>query len=391
MHKSVFILLSAIVAISANSQELIGTLADEILSNNTELASFRLRNDAERTALKSNNNLADPEFEFGHQWGQDGIGNKWSVELSQSFEWPGVYSARSEANKATALTYDYLDQSKASEIRYSAMNLLVDIYYGKKQIDMISTMLVRIDSLMAVCRKGVSTGDISRLDLNKLKIERINVASRLNEAAVGYEAVVNELKGLNGGKSIGEIVDRLQAYSPVILQPIDNYMHKIQTNNPTIRYAQAMDNAEIANEKVVKRSRIPGFSIGLNHEYEMGDHFNGITFGLTLPLFSNRNKQSEIRTRRIALQSEIYHAETVASSEIRSAYEQIKALDDMINQYKTVLGDSDNLRLLDVALNAQHMTMLDYLLEYNYFIEAESQYIETCRQRDKQMNVLLRW
>lgn len=383
--------MAVAVSAIANSQNLIGDLAEEILGNNTELTATHQRNEAERAALKSNNNLSDPEIELGHQWGQGGIGTKWNVGISQSFEWPGVYSARREANEATSRSFDLLNQSKAVEIKQTAMDLLVDIYYGQKKIELLKGILGRIDSLTSVCRKGVATGDISRLDLNKLKIERITAAGRLSEATSSYSASVSELTGLNGGKSTDGIIERLSAYTPSTLHPIDKYLHSAQTNAPAIQYASALEKVEAANEKVLKRSRIPGFSFGVSHEYEMGEHFNGITLGLTLPIFSNRHKQAEIESRRIAIQSERYNAENSTTSEIRTAYGQIQDLDRLIGQYREVLSDSENLRLLDVALKAQHITMLDYLMEYNYFTDAETQLIETCRQRDRLMNVLQRW
>lgn len=388
------ILASFIVAMSsamAFAQTDIDLIVNEIMANNAELNSTRLRTSAEKAALASSNNLEDPEVEFSHQWGQNGIGNKWGIDVSQSFDWPGVYSARSKANAATSLAMDYLDDAKAFDVRYNVRTALIDVIYAQQKIDLLRRMVSHIDSIATVYSRGAETGDISRLDVNKLKIERIGANRRLNESTLEYMTAVGTLKGLNGGKDVSGLVERLDHFSHTGLLPQASYEDEALRNNPSVRYAEAMDQAESLNEKVLNHSRFPGLTIGYNHEYEMGDHFNGFKIGLTLPFFSNRHKAAEISSRRVALQAEQHNVETASLSEIRSVYGQIERLDKEMAQYGDVLSDGENMRLLNVALAAQHITLIDYLTEYNYFLDAQMSYIDICYQRELLMAKLTRY
>ncbi len=369
----------------------IDVIVNEIIANNTELNSTRMQTSAEKAALASSNNLEDPDVEFSHQWGQKGIGNKWGIDVSQSFDWPGVYSARSKANAATSLAMDYLNDAKAFDVRYNVRIALMDVIYARQKIDLFNQMVSRLDSMTAVYSRGAETGDVSRLDVNKLKIARINANRRLNEASIEYMTAIGTLKGLNGGKDVSGLVDRLDRFPNTALLPQATYENDALSNNPSVKYAAAMDQAELLNEKVLKRSRLPGLTIGYNHEYEMGDHFNGFKIGLTLPFFSNKHKAAEISSRRVALQAERNNVEIASLAEIRSIYGQIERLDNEMTQYRDVLSDGENMRLLNVALAAQHITLIDYLTEYNYFLDAQMSFIDIRYQRELLMAKLTRY
>ena len=100
--KRLFLYISIAAACSchaaADNNSAFEAKVSEILSNNPTLASRRANAEAESLNLRADNNLSDPELEFEHQWGTPSVGgNKWSVSVSQSFDWPGVYHNRAKA------------------------------------------------------------------------------------------------------------------------------------------------------------------------------------------------------------------------------------------------------------------------------------------------------
>lgn len=391
-NKSAFIIcISAITAISAIAQTDVDRIVDEILSNNPELKAVRFNVSADKYAVAASNNLEDTEVEFSHQWGQGGIGNKWGIDVAQSFDWPGVYGIRSKANEATMNAMDYLTESKVYDTRYAIRAAITDLIYARKKIDLLHQMASHIDSMTAVYSRNAEKGEVSRLDVNKLKIERMAANRRLNETSIEYLNSVEAIQKLNGDKSLPEYLDRLDTFISAELRPCTFYENEGIRNNPSIKYAATMERAESLNEKALKRSRFPGLTIGYNHEYEMGDHFNGFKIGLTLPIFSNRHKTEEIKERRMALKAEQSNANSVMLSEIRTAYSQIQRLDNEIRQYQEILNDGENLRLLTIALDARHITLLEYLTEYNYFIDAQLSLIDITYQREILMTKLTRY
>lgn len=138
-----------------------------------------------------------------------------------------------------------------------------------------------------------------------------------------------------------------------------------------------MAQAMASQAETVKASSFPGFSVGFTHEYEMGERFNGLTVGITLPIFSNRKKTAAARQSQAAFEAQSQQIATATNADIEADYAVATRLKSEIGQYRTVLDDSNNMRLLRKAFDSRHITLVDYLQQVNFFLEAEVDYIET--------------
>lgn len=381
--------LSNITAAGADNN--FNRIVSAIFSNNPDVYAARAESEAEKASLATENNLSDPEIEFDHQWGSQGIGNKWSIGISQSFEWPGVYHMRARQTQSSSMAINYLEKAKMSTLRLEITSGLINLIYDRQKLQLYESMLSRIDSLIDIYRRGAELGEISRLDINKLRIERIAANRRVNEAAIALTATTTNLTRLNGGNDCSALIETLDIYPCGDLAPREVYVRYAIINNPEIRYNTALGNAEQLREQTLRRSRFPGFSIGYSHDYEIGDHFNGIRIGLTLPLFSNRKKIAASTERQRMIQAENDAMEIAARAQISADYDCVIRLDREISQYKEVIDDDENKRLLGIALNAGQISLIDYFLQVNYFLEAHSDYIEIQRQRALAMARLRQW
>ena len=375
----------------AQTKDKFSDIVSEIEANNLVVSVSKQSINSEKADLSTINNLSDPEIEFSHQWGQKGIGNKWGIGISQSFEWPGVYQSRKKRISSEQMALEQIHRETIRKIRFEIRCSLIDIAYYKQLISITQSQMNRIDSLYSLYLKGASLGEISKLDINKLKIERIITSRQLNEAENAFKECVTKIVELNGGKDCSDIVSNISDFPNDELLSMDYYKSKSLLDDPTTAYRSHLSDAIKYQEQELKRSNIPGFSVGYNHDYELGEHFNGVSIGLTLPLFSNRHKTAAIEQRKLLLESEQIEAENSLKSTIETAYDQVLNLDREIGQYNSVLKDSDNVRLLDIALNSGHITLIEYLLEINYFIDAHKQLLEINRQRAINMSKLTQW
>lgn len=390
MKNKILTLLLSSFAIAANAELKIQPIIDSVLSHNSELSTMRTQIAAEKAAFASTNNLADPEVEFSHQWGQKGIGNKWGVEASQSFDWPGLYSARTRANEAAlqAMEAEYL--ARRNELAYEVRCAITDGAFAMKKVELIERRLQLYDSLQVVFQNGADKGEISILDVNKLKIERLRLKSRYDESWLSFEEAYAKLTTLAGGLAMND-VSEFSDYPEMQLLSSAVYIERAKASSPDLAYARSLNQAENVNLDVVKKSGLPGFTVGYTHEYEMGDHFNGFKVGVTLPLFSNRHKRAEIMARKEVIADRIRGKESEIEGEIKGDCRTVNALDREIAAYRDVLKSNDNPRLLKIAYEARHISLMDFLLEMNYFIEAEESLIDLQLRREQIMNRLLRY
>lgn len=367
------------------------SIVDNILANNPELHVQCLKTDADIKSIASENNFTDPQLDFSHQWGQNGVGNKWSVGVSQSFEWPGVYAIRARRMDADSEALRRFDDVKIVEMRLKITEALVNLIYQKKLVALNRRMVNRIDSMLTISNRGLELGDVSILDVNILRLERIEASRKLSEAITGLTDALATVNTLNGGCDCTKMIEDLADFPATPLHPLESYIESAAINNPVVRYNNALDRAETLRIKTIRRSFLPGFSIGYSHDYELGDHFNGLNIGLTLPIFSNRKKLPEVEARRLTLQAESDASRLQTESQITKDYKIILQLDNEIREYGKILDDNDNMRLLLKALNAGQISIIDYFDRAAYFLDAHAGYLELQRQRALAIERLSIW
>lgn len=390
MKNKILTLLLTSFAISANAELKIQPIIDSVLNHNSELSTMRARIAAEKASFASVNNLDDPEVEFSHQWGQKGIGNKWEIEASQSFDWPGLYTARTRAGNAALQAMDAEYSARRNELAYEVRCAITDGAFAIKKVKLIERQLELFDSLQVVVQNGADKGEISILDVNKLKIERLRLKSRYDESWLSFEEAYAKLTSLAGGMALNDVSDFTE-YPEMPLLSSTIYIERAKATSQDLAYSRALDQAENANLEVVKKSALPGFTVGYTHEYEMGDHFNGLKVGVTLPIFSNRHKRAEIVARKEVIADRIRGKEAEIEGEIKGDCRTVSSLDREIAAYRDVLRSNNNPRLLKIAYEARHISLMDFLLEMNYFIEAEESLIDLQLRREQIMNRLLRY
>ena len=209
----IFVLLSAAFvaqAVSAGYGEDYDAAIDSIVSNNRALAARRAALEGDRLSLAAENNLSDPDVEFEHQWGQGHIGNKWSVSVSQSFDWPGLYKRRTEVARSGADAFRLLYEAEAADLRLRVAMTLNDYVASCQRLSLANEVKNNLDSLYLKLSKAFEHGEATIIDMKKIRFERAEAISRLNDAVQAVDALKFELIGMNGGKYID-------------LSAIDNY------------------------------------------------------------------------------------------------------------------------------------------------------------------------
>lgn len=371
MKNKLYIAASLLILSCTQSHAItVDAVLDSIASNNLELRAAKAKADSKIAEIKSTNNLGDTEVEFEYLKGDNIDGNKYGFSLSQGFEWFGMYGARSKANKskAEAVKYEHLSQSLS--VLLDAKQLCMKIINANRKIKAQTEVYNNIKQLSDEYSKGFEHGEISILDINKLKIELLNVKQTLDRSKAERKALIEELTAINGNKAIAGI-ESLEVYPNQELSSIETYQEQVAALDPDCKANTAMLNSADKEVSMAKMGWLPKFSVGYKFANELGDRFNGVSVGMALPVFSNRNKVSVAKADKIA---ELYNQEssvTEKTAQIKADYSQAVYLKEQINSYSTVLSDSSNKEMLKKALNGGQITLLDYLLELRYFLEAQ--------------------
>lgn len=375
MKIRLFIIISIALSAFYSNALTINSVLDSIAVNNTELKARSAETQSKIAAIKATNNLGDTEIGFEYQKGDNIDGKKYGFSISQGFEWPGIYIARTKANKSqiSASEFEYL--SKKLEILLNAKQLCLKIINSNRKIKTQTEIYNNIKQLYDEYEKGFKHGEISILDINKLRIELLNVKQALHRSITERSSFIEMLTCLNGNNAISGI-ESVCSYPDQELHSIETYENHITTLDPEYNLNNAVLSSSEKEVSIAKMGWLPKFSVGYKYANELGDKFNGVDVGISLPIFSNRNNVSRAKAAKSAL---LYTSQDVLNSKIsqvKADYSQVVYLKEQVYSYNLVLSDSSNTEMLKKALNGGQITLLNYLMELRYFLDAQQSLLD---------------
>ena len=373
----IYILALAAGTLSVAAQSPFDTAVSEILSNNATLAARRASVEAESLNLKAENNLSDPEVEFEHQWGAHEVGNKWSVSVSQSFDWPGVYRSRAKVSTAQSQAIRLLYLAEESDMRLRVQSTLADYIAARNQLALATEISDNLSTIADKIALAYEHGEATILDRRKIDFERIDAANKADAARSLVESLKYELLTLNGGKYIS--LDGLNDFPAIAFKSEEYYLDRHEVSDPALLAETYLTEAARQSVSAASRNALPGFSLGYIHNVELGDHFNGLKVGLTLPIFSNRHRKAaaveEARARAISADQ----TALTVHNRVLADYAKARVLANRLSEYDSLFPDgrtSDYLELLRKSYEGGQMSLIVYLYEINYYTEARSRLID---------------
>lgn len=368
-----FLSLLPTVAFASDFDDVLNT----VMSNNLSIKYAVADNAASLEELKAENTLEAPEFSYENLWGAKGIGDKRNFSISQSFDWPGVYAARSEAIRKSETAMQYLRESAVLDTRMEIRTTLIDIINVRQRIATTQKVCDALAKMSEYYKKAVAEGNETRLDYNKAVIEHINSVRELKSLKSEQSLLLASLKALNGGKDVDSLADKLgYRYPRVKLESLRPDRETLRMKDPAVAASRAAIDAQKSLVKVEKRSLLPGFSVSYLHEWEMGDNFNGFSVSITLPFLTQRRKAKAAQMRLDAQSFEQEMNLIKIASELEGEYQTAYDLRELLREYRGVMDDDSNFELLKKALDAGQINFLTYMQELNYFLTARRDFLE---------------
>ena len=376
MKRQILSIAIALMALAPNIEaNNIDYVLQQIKLNNTQLKALNAEIEAQTADIKSSNNLSDPTIDGAYLFGVGSIGDKWELGVSQEFDWPGIYSARGKVNKARieALAQSYAQ--KQIQTFSEARNICLEIICLNRRIKFENNILANLDSLYDKSLKGLEYGEISILDTNKLKIERLGVTQSIAGNKALLQAKIKQLEGLNGNIPLNDVAS-LSDYPEQQLHSLDEYLSQMKASDPQLRQISSEIEASIKQASVTRMQNLPKFSLGYRHVNEIGDHFNGVGVGLSIPVFENRGKNKAAKAQAIASQLSFDDVISTRTAEITASHQKAVAVRQQLDGYRDALLKCNNIEILDKALYGGQISLINYLLELRYFIEAQNALID---------------
>ncbi|WP_308599763.1 TolC family protein [uncultured Dysgonomonas sp.] len=382
MKPIIYILLS-VLALSAQAQVSFDNVLKEIEMNNTTLKAYREKANADKIGNKTGINMANPEVEFGYLWGSpSGEGNRVDLNVTQSFDFPTAYRYKTQLSDGKNQQVDMIYDQQKVEILQQARLICVELVYQTKMNKILSDRLKQARELSDAYQKSFDQGNIDVLERNKTKLNLLNAEKALQINEVDLNLSKSELQRLNGGLDITEF----NRYSDFTF-PLNfiEWFGIVKANNPSLRVAEQEVTLSRKQEQLTRALNLPKITAGYASERVSGTTFQGVSVGVSIPLWEGKNTVKHQKAQTVALQMQHEDSELQFRNTLKNQYDKAKKLSLLLKEYEDALSVTSSQDLLKMALDKGQLSLINYLLELSVYYETVDKYLET--ERDYQLAV----
>ena len=370
-------LIATIVAFSTYSIALadnIGDVLKQVASNNLTLQALAHDNQADVLDIKASNSIGGPSVEYSPFFtkGYSGVAES-ELVVSQEIDFPTKYAARNKQAKMQNIVGEQLLIKQRRDILLQAQLLCIDLIRLNQTLSMLHERLANSETLLQMYQKRMDAGDANALELNKVKLDCMEVRTLVNEAQGERTSLLQQLRQLNGGKPI-DVTDTVLPKYPQITN-FESYRALALASDADVAVAQTALRAADMNLKLQKNEWLPNISFGYRRNTEQGEGINGFLVGVSFPLYSNSNNVKAARQRRESAELQVVQAQNEAEASLRTNYEQLQGLQQVIDHSDVKLLQ-ESLTLFAKALQQGEITALVYYVEINSIYEKLQRHID---------------
>ena len=337
-----------------------------IEQNNKELQSAMQLTKAQKMENRTANNLPDPTVSYSSFY-KNGAGPGHGTEFvaSQGFDFPTQYITRkNQADLANeALSKEQLAVRR--DILLKAKTLCLDLILLNQEKALMDIRKQNADELEALYAKRLEAGDANILEVNKIKMERMNVQTEVAQNHASHRTALQSLLAMNGNlplefaetnyPQVKDINDFQMLRDEVIASDLD---------------LQALSYTTKAAEKQVsvnKQDWLPKLEAGFRRNTDTEMSMNGFVVGGSIPLFSNRKKVQIAKAQALSAQLMKEDAQLQVENNLMALFNEMQQLKEAMSAYDVPLLHK-SLDLLKEALKEGQISLIEY------FVEAETVY-----------------
>ena len=362
--------------LTTRAQSSIDQVLRNIETNNKSLQANTKMTDAQKLEAQTGKFLANPSVEWEQMWGnRNNPGSEYTLTVKQSLDFPTTYSNKNKLANLKANTIGFQSAAYRQQLLLNAKQTCIEIIYLRKQKSLLDERLANAETMFALYKKRFESGDANQLELNKIQLELLNAQnqSRLNKAAL--TAAEEQLRNLNGGKPITFDATDYPAGEELI--NFDQLQAAFMDADPNLK--SLTGNQEIANREV-KLSRsltLPKFDVGYKRN-AASDHVasNGFMLGVSIPLFENKNTVKKTKAQAEFATASLEDNRLNLKTNLQQLYQQAEALQISRADYAKVLEQQRNIELLNKALNAGQLSVIDYFTELSTIYDSHQSYLD---------------
>lgn len=382
MRKIILFALGIAMGLNAYAQQLDQVLR-QIEKNNKELQAQQQLTKAAKMEVRTQNYLEDPKVSYSPFFGKgvDGVASSEMV-VSMGFDFPSLYVSRHQAGN---LQHEYLDcqqQTVRRDVLLQAKNLCLDLIRLNKEHELLLARNKNAQNLLELFQKRLEEGDANALDVNKIKMERMNVQTEVARNNAAHRKALQQLMAMNANLPLefSEMV-----YPKVeVIRDMNQLYDEVMSTDASLLAAQASVRVAEKAISVNKQQWIPKFEVGYRRNTSLNEKFHGLLVGGSIPIFSNRKKVKIARAQAISSQLSLDNARLQVEASVQGQFNEIQQLKEALDAYDVPLMN-ETLDMLNEAVTSGHLSVITYYVEAENVYKNLAAYMEVENQYQKVM------
>lgn len=380
--KTIFIIVAILASIPLYARNNIKEILSSIEENNTTLKTLREEVKAQHLGNRTGIYLANPELEFNYLWGRPGnVGSRKDFSVRQTFDIPTVTGMKSRLADDKNRLVDLQYKSDRLNILLEAKQYCIDLVYYNALRKELELRLRHARTIADAYQKRLNQGDVNVLEYNKIQLNLSVVQGELSRVNIERNILLSDLKRLNGRI---DIVFEDSSFENVLLPAdFETWYISAEENNPVLQYVRQEIEVGRSEIKLSKASGLPDFSVGYMSENTTGQNYKGISFGVSIPLWGNKNRVKQAKANVVAAEARQVENKQQFYDQLRNLYTRADGLKQTADNYRKSLTALNNTELLMKALNAGEISLLDYIVEIGLYYDMVNQTLAAERDFEK--------
>lgn len=373
------LLIAALLFSGAGQAQSIDEILHSIEQNSPELKSQQQATHAAQLEVQTLNNLEDPSVEYSPFFakGVEGVASS-ELVVKQGFDFPTLYAARKKQGKLQQEVLNRRNDMNRREVLLKAKTLCLDLIRLNQEQELLEQRKKNAEELLALFNERLEKGDANILEVNKIKMERMNVQTEVAQNAAAHRNALQQLLAMNGNLPL-----EFACSSYPVLTPVTSYSalyDEVMATDATLLEADATARAADKELSVNRQNWLPKLEVAYRRNTSLGEKSNGFLVGGSIPLFSKRKRTQIARAQAISAQLQRDDVRLKTEANIQSQFNEIQQLNEAMQAYDIPLMHQ-TLDLLKQAVTAGQLSIIDYYVEaegvyrnLQAYMEIENQY-----------------
>jgi outer membrane protein TolC len=383
-ERIVFAICGCLFFISSYSQsKSIDELLNQIEQNNTALKGYQSFIESQQLENKSTNNLPDPQLSGYYLPYGDHITDKYTeYQISQSFEFPTVYVARGKWNDLRSEQLQTAYARKRQEVLLYAKESLIDLAFLQKMKAIATERRSQSKLVFDQIQDLFNTEQVGILDLNKAKINWIQEQFVVEKFESEIQILLSKLKTLNGGIPIDGL--SIETIISTDAGSIENLWQEKLATDPSLQELNANEKASLQKVTLEKNSVLPNLAVGYNYQGVNGNNYSGFYGGISIPLWSSKNK---VKAAQANYEYEQFNTQVITTSlytQFQGTFFRYQLMRSKFNEYQSTVGDLQSEDLLFKAYMLGEYSFMEYYIELQFYRNASDKML----QMEKELQLL---